>query len=105
MTFSEFVKLYWNKVRRSGSPWTPAAISDDSGLSLDIVNMYLNWCQAQSGLADDALISRFDDTMTVIVTPFGSYLGSKGAVTQGTSTIGAMPVDAFWAQLRKILGK
>jgi hypothetical protein len=110
MQFNEFVTLYWNKTRRSGAPWTPAAIADDSGFSIDDVNMYLAWCKAQISpvpLTDKELIDKFAATMTVIRTPMGNYLGPKGADVEGSGpgTIGQMPTDAFWVQMQKLLGK
>jgi len=104
MQVSDFVTNYWKKTRRSGAPWTPQAIADDSGLSIDDVNMFLSWCGAQSVITDQGLIELFNSTMSIIRTPMGNYLGPKGAV--GTpGTIGSMPADAYWAQLQKVVSK
>jgi hypothetical protein len=107
MSFADFVTTYWNKLRRSGAPWTPQAIADDSGLSVDDVNMYSAWCKAQGGLPDQQLIDKFNASTVVIHSPMGNYLGPKGADVGGSgpSTIGQMPTDAFWVQMQKVLGK
>ena len=99
MDFATFVNSYWNKKRRSGAAWTPQAIADDSGLSVDAVNMYLNWCASQSGLADADLIEKFNDTCVVIQTPMGPYIGPK------TAPATVQVNDSFWAMMDALLTK
>lgn len=77
MTFSEFVTAYWNKTRRSGQPWTDQTIADDSGIRLDDVDTYLNWCHAQGNLSDTDLIARFEARVEPVQTPYGLHLGVK----------------------------
>jgi hypothetical protein len=99
MTFSDFVTFYWHKTRRNGSIWTPQAIAEDSGLTIDIVNMYLNWCTSQVGLTDANLIEKFNDTQVVINTPMGSYIGPKSAPTT------VVVDDSFWAMMDQMFTK
>ena len=70
-SFAEFVTLYWNKKRRSGALWTPQGIADDSGMSLNDVQAFLNYCHDRATLSDAELIAT---NPTITVTPFGTII-------------------------------
>lgn len=84
MNFDLFVDLYWGKRRRSGAPWTPETIAEDSGFSLSDVNTLLAWCHTQGTLTDDALKALFDSQWSIVQTPFGIHLQRKVVTTPGT---------------------
>ena len=105
MSFREFVGLYWRKLRRSGAPWTAGAISDDSGLRIDVVQCYLDWAEKNSSLTDEDLSKKFESSVELKITPFGAVLVPLGTASNSTTKIGDMGVDEFWARMKVLLGK
>jgi hypothetical protein len=77
MEFSEFVTTYYSKTRKSGKPWEPATVAEDSGLPLDQVQAWWGWCREEGG-TDAELITKWEtEGLVPIQTPFGTLWNRK----------------------------
>ncbi len=102
MNFSDFVKTYWKKLRRSGAPWVTIDIVTDSGLARDVVDAYTAYCASNPPLTDDQLIDQFNSTMQLAQTPFGATVIPKSA-PWGAGTVGQLSISDFTALMKSIL--
>lgn len=102
LPFSDFVTIYWNKLRRSGVPWNAASVADDTGMSVGDAGAYFTYCQSHPGLSDAQLIAL---SPIVQPTPFGLRLMDGAVATAPTSQLDLTLDKITLRQLLVALGK
>jgi hypothetical protein len=96
ISFSDFVKDFWNKKHRNGNPWTLQEIAAETGETPDTIRVLLEYCKSKGSLTDEQLIA-LDPVITM--TPFGLKIKDRTVpvpipeAAVMTSLVGAVTVE------------